>query len=211
MKVNKILIILILLSIVCTAFVYSYLPNEVPSHWNIKGDIDKYQSKEFVFFTASLPLLLYVFMIIVPKIDPKKKSYMKHKKAYRIFIYALIIFFIIIHWLAIGVSLDYNLNISGYIKIGVGLLFIILGNYMGQLRHNYTFGIKTPWTLASEKVWKKTHKAGGYGFIISGLIFILTAIFNNEMSFYIALGSLLIMVSALTIYSYLLYKKLENN
>ncbi|WP_066498565.1 SdpI family protein [Abyssisolibacter fermentans] len=211
MKVNKILIILILLSIVCTAFVYSYIPNEVPSHWNIKGAIDEYQSKEFVFFTASLPLLLYVFMIIIPKIDPKKKSYMKHKKAYRIFIYALILFFIVIHWLTIGVSLDYNLNISSYIKIGVGLLFIILGNYMGQLRHNYTFGIKTPWTLASEKVWKKTHKAGGYGFIISGLIFILTAIFNNEMSFYIALGSLLIIVLALTIYSYLLYKKLENN
>lgn len=203
MKVNKLLILLILLSVIGTFFVYNALPDRIPSHWNLKGEVDSYSGKSFVFFTGFLPLGLYILMLYLPKIDPKRQSYSKHKKAYEIVIIVILLFLMMLHWSTILFALGFNLNISTLVRWGVGLLFIVIGNYMGQIRHNYFFGIKLPWTLANETVWRKTHRVGGFGFIIVGLIFILT---SSIISFI----SLIVLTVGLGIYSYLEFKKLEN-
>lgn len=210
MKINKWLIVLMLISIIATIYIYGLLPDRIPTHWNMKGEIDDYNGREFVFFTALLPLGLYLLMIIIPKIDPRRDSYLKHKKAYTVIILLTIIVLIGIHWVSILAALGYNVNIGLIVKLFLGLLFVVMGNYMGQIRHNYTFGIRTPWTLANETVWKKTHRVGGYGFIISGITFIISAFVDNTftsvLSFVIVIG----IVVFSFIYSYVLYKKLPN-
>ncbi|MDI3534505.1 MAG: hypothetical protein PWQ82_870 [Thermosediminibacterales bacterium] len=203
MKPNKILILLIMLSILGTFFVFNDLPDRIPTHWNLKGEVDSYSGKSFAFFTAFLPLILYILSLYLPKIDPKRQSYLKHKKAYEIVIMFILLFLIMIHWATILFSLGYNLDISTVVRWGVGLLFIVIGNYMGQIRHNYFFGIKLPWTLANETVWRKTHRVGGFGFIVVGLIFILT---SSIISFI----SLIVLVIGLGVYSYIEFKKLES-
>lgn len=208
MKINKWLIVLMLISIIATIYIYGSLPNRIPTHWNMKGEIDDYSGREFVFFTAILPLGLYLLMIIVPKIDPKKDSYLKHKKAYAITILFIIIVLIGIHWASILAALGYIVNIGFIVKLFIGLLFVVMGNYMSQIRHNYTFGIRTPWTLANETVWKKTHRVGGYGFIISGIMFIISAFIDNTVTSVIAFIVVMSVAVFSFIYSYLLYKKI---
>lgn len=209
MKKDWILIGIILLSFIVTIFVYNDLPEEVPRHWGIDGEIDAYWGKEGVFLTAILPFLLYLLMKFLPKIDPKKESYKKHKKAYNMTIFAIIIFIIIMHWITVYASLGNNINIQRLVNMGVGLLFIIIGNYMGQIRHNYFFGIKTPWTLANEEVWRKTHRMARYPFVILGILFIIAGFIKSEIAIGLIIGGVIILVLFPTVYSYLLFKKIN--
>ncbi len=207
MKINKWMVLLILLSIIGTILVYSYLPNKVPSHWNIAGEIDAYQQKTWVFFTAVLPLVLYMLMVFLPKIDPKKDSYLKHQKAYTVTQLFIVVFMIFIHWITVAVAMGYSINIGIVMRLAVGILFIILGNYLGQIRQNYFFGIKTPWTLANEQVWKKTHRMGGYVFVLLGILMAATVFLSNRWAFFIMMGGLFASAAYVLIYSYFIYKK----
>ncbi|GAG67882.1 unnamed protein product [marine sediment metagenome] len=208
-KIQKGMIILILISMIATFFIYSSLPEKIPMHWNIKGEINSYGGKSFVWFTALLPLIIYLLMIYVPEIDPKRESYKKHKKAYEILMNILVPFFIVVHWITIFSALGHQISVGRIIPIGVGILFIVIGNYMGQIRPNYTFGIKIPWTLANETVWKKTHRVGSFAFILSGLIFIIAGIINKPFSFILAISSIFVALIYTGVYSYLEYKKIH--
>ncbi|WP_432662123.1 SdpI family protein [Wukongibacter baidiensis] len=209
MKINKILVFLMIISILGTIFVYSSLPERIPGHFNFKGEVDRYDDKISVFFTALLPLAIYLLMLFLPKIDPKRKSYQKHKKAYDISKTIMVIFMVMLHWVIILYSLGFNIDVGIIVRVGVGILFIVLGNFMSQIRHNYFFGIKTPWTLSNETVWKKTHRVGAFSFIVAGLIMIASSPFSGIM----AQASLItaIAVAALypIVYSYIVYRKIS--
>lgn len=209
-NIHKGTIILILISIIATVFIYSSLPEKIPMHWNIRGEVDSYGSKSFVWFTALFPLGIYLLMIYVPEIDPRRKSYKKHKKAYEVLMNILVLFFIALHWIAISYALGYQISVGKIIPIGIGILLVVIGNYMGQIRPNYTFGIKTPWTLADETVWKKTHRVGSSVFILSGLVFIIAGIINKPYSFTLAISSVFVALIYIIVYSYLEYKKIHS-
>jgi len=210
MKKDGFLIIIALISLIATFFVYGSLPEEIPRHWGSNGEVDAYWGKEGAFLTAALPLLLYFFMRFLPKIDPKRDSYKKHKKAYNMTIYAIILLMIALHWITMYVSLGNDVNIKLLVNMGVGILFIIIGNYMGQIRHNYFFGIKNPWTLASEEVWNKTHRVVRYAFILLGLIFIIGAFTPGKITTLLIIGGIILLLIFTTIYPYLLFKKIKN-
>jgi uncharacterized membrane protein len=208
-KLDRWMMVVIFISIIITGVIYNRLPDQVPIHWNIAGEIDDYGSRYFVWFTALLPLMMIGFMNVIPKIDPKKESYKKHKKAYEKVIIVLSLFFIILHWMSITAALGYAVPVGMIVSKMVGKLFIIMGNYMGQIRPNYTFGIKTPWTLADETVWKKTHRVGGIAFIIAGFVFIMTGIINNEYGFWISFIFTMGIVVYMFLYSYWQFYKLH--
>lgn len=211
MNFKKIFFALILLSIVCTGFVYDLLPSNIPSQWGFNGEISDYKPRWFAIVTALLPMVMYMLMIVVPKIDPKKKAHQKHKKVYEIFTMCIVLFLIAIHWAVIGISVGFKINISMYIRIGLGILFIILGNRMGQIRPNYLLGIKTPWTLHSETVWKKTHKFGGIVFIVVGVIQMLAVFIRGSKGNYVSFISIALLLISITLYSYLAYAREQKN
>ncbi|WP_432406123.1 SdpI family protein [Wukongibacter sp. M2B1] len=208
MKISKILIVLIILSIIGTVLVYSSLPEKVPTHFNFKGEVDKYSDRSSVFFTGILPLIIYVLMIVVPKIDPKKRSYQKHEKAYSITKTTIILFCIMMHWLMIMYSLGFNVNVGMIVRMAIGTLFIVMGNFMGQIRQNYSFGIKTPWTLADKTVWKKTHRVGGFSFIVGGIILIASSFFNGIIGMIALIVAIAISAFYPMLYSYIVYRKI---
>lgn len=209
-KLDILFILIMLLSLFGTIFIFKELPDKIPTHWNIKEDADNYSSKSFAYLTALLPVFMYLLMKVIPKIDPKKDSYKEHEKAFRVTMFSVILFLIGIHWYTLGYSLGYPLDIIKYIKISLGIMFVIIGRYMPQIRFNYFFGIKTPWTLSSSTVWIKTHMVGGYFYFVMGIVFILSSFFNTEISFYISIGSLVLISLGLILYSYILYKKEKN-
>ncbi|AOT70510.1 SdpI family protein [Geosporobacter ferrireducens] len=207
MKINKWMLLIIILSIIGIAVVYPSLPEEIPGHWNAAGEVNRYDHKASVWITGLLPLGIYLLMVFLPKIDPKRAAYLKHEKAYMIAQWVIVLLLIYIQWIAIAAALGYGVDIGIAIRLALGIVFILLGNYMSQIRHNYFFGIRNPWTLANEQVWKKTHRVGGYGFVIVGIISVLTTFTTGTTAFAITIGSLVIMVSVTFVYSYLTYKK----
>lgn len=210
-KQTYLLLTLCILSFLGHFLVFFQMPDTVPIHWNVSGEPDGYANKLATLFLALLPLLMLGLLNVIPKIDPRGKNYEKHKKAYDVFSLCLILLLIALNWISNGAILGYPVSISRLVPTGVGFLLIAVGNYMPQLRTNYTMGIKNPWTLESEWVWKKTHVAGGFVFIIMGLCMILNGFFSNPWTSQITVGIVLLGVFGLEVYSYLLYRKWRAN
>lgn len=205
------LFILCALSFIGHLFVLPLLPDQIPIHWNVYGEADNWAGKFSSLFLALLPALMLILFLVIPRIDPRGKNYEKHQKAYQVFISVMIIFFNIILWIINAAGLGYPVPIGRLVPIGCGLILIAVGNYMPQLRTNYTMGIKNPWTLESEWVWRKTHAMGGIVFCIMGFVMILNGFFPADWMAKISLGSILLGVLGLEVYSYLLYRKWKSN
>ncbi|MDK2822203.1 MAG: hypothetical protein PWQ67_83 [Clostridia bacterium] len=205
-------LIFLVIPLIIAFLVYPYMPEQVPTHWNTNGEIDRYSSKEFgTFFLPLLNIGLYILFILLPQLDPKRANYQKFASSYIFLRYTIHIFFILLFALIILTSLGYSIDIGLWISLGVAILFILLGNIMSRVRHNYFVGFKFPWTLANEDVWRKTHMLGSKLMVVGG-VFALIGIFftENNMRFIILMTGIFLPMVVTLIYSYLIFKKLNN-
>lgn len=199
-------VVLIVIAFLINIAVYSKLPDQIPTHWNVAGEIDGYSSKVFGAFMAPvIMLVVWLGMKFLPNIDPKKKNYEKFDSSYSIIICLLTSFFFVLHLLTITVSLGYDISINKVIPLIIGILFIILGNYMPKSKSNFFYGIKTPWTLTSDVSWRKTHRLGGKLFVIAGIIVVISSIFLTgtvQVSIFVISTSIATLVPIVASYFY---------
>ena len=205
-----------LIAIVAAPFIYlasiwKGLPASVPLHWNIKGEIDRYGDKsELLLIPILLPLLIYLIFSLVPLIDPKGKIKQMGNK-YFMLKAAMTIFMSILAMIIIYAVKNQSLYNPNYIVLLIGVLFVILGNYFKTLRANYFIGIKTPWTLENETVWKETHKLAGKIWFIGGFIIILSSlILDKKANFSVFVGITIIVSLVPVIYSFFKFRSLSN-
>lgn len=212
-RVNPVLLGIILLFLGAGVLLYGWLPEQVPIHWNIRGEVDRYGGRFMGAFGLPLfTLVLYLIMVLIPRIDPKKANYPKFTGAYNAFMAAFVIFMLALHSAVLLFAFGYHIDIGVFTQIGVGLLFIVMGNYLTRVRHNYFFGIKTPWTLADETVWRKTHRVGGILFVAAGVLTVASVFACSgwpEIRFTITIASIIGASIISVVYSYLLFRKLE--
>ena len=200
---------LIVLSVISWLINFSALPEQVPIHWG-KDGVDGFQAKGVAFFTLhAIMIFIYVLMMLIPKIDPKKKNFNYFSKGYMIINYALISLFFVINTMILLICLGFNIPMERLAGPFVGGLFVILGNYLQQARSNFFIGIRTPWTLSNDDVWRKTHRLGGKLFMGGGLIIFLTVFMPINWEFYIITGVVAVIVIVPTVYSYLLFQKMS--
>lgn len=199
---------LLILTAAASVFFYNNLPARIVTHWNFSGEPDGYgsgQTQAIVF-----PLLvigMYILFLLLPYLDPKKDRYEQFSKIYHIFKNTILSLIIIIYFVMALNGLGYNLPV-GVITPGlIGLLFIVLGNYMGKLKMNWFMGIRTPWTLSSETVWNKTHRFGGKMFILAGLLMIAQIFLPLAWKLPVFIVSLLLLIFGTIGYSYIVYLK----
>ncbi|PJW13957.1 hypothetical protein CV945_11225 [Geobacillus sp. Manikaran-105] len=181
-NVSRLTIVLTVLAYFLSLAALPYLPDQVAIHWNASGEADGFSSKWFG--ALLLPVLMTVFtflMAVLPKLDPKRENYARFQTSYRMVNAALACFFLLLHIVTLAYNLGVPVDIGQLVPVGVGALLIVLGNYMPKIKHNYFIGIRTPWTLASETVWHKTHRLGGKVFIAMGILSMLTAFWRGEM------------------------------
>jgi uncharacterized membrane protein len=207
---NKNALILSVVSFIAVLAFYPFLPEEIPLHWNSAGVVDGWGNKLNIFWIAGLPVATIFLFEFLPKIDPKPESYKKHKKAFGWIIWLTVITFIGISWMTVAFSMGFKFDVSIVMRLSIGALFIGLGNYMGQIRQNYFVGIKTPWTLANETVWKKTHRRGAVVFVLMGLAVIISIIFPSEYLASIIISVTLGGTGYLILYSYLEFRKIND-
>lgn len=209
MKLKKELpiITIVLLPFIYLAYLWNDLPNKVPMHWNMKGEIDRYGDKsELIIIPFLLPLLIYVIFLVIPKIDPKNKLNKMGNKLQTVK-FLLTTFMSILALFIIYTAKHQTLTNPNYIVLLIGILFIILGNYFKTIQPNYFIGIRTPWTLENETVWKKTHKLGGKMWFVGGIIVVLSSlVLNKQLNFTLFLIITAIISIIPITYSYVVFK-----
>jgi len=205
------LIAIVLLPFIYLAYIWNQLPEKVPMHWN-NGEIDRYGDKmELILIPLLLPLLVYVIFLVVPRIDPKKKLNKMGNKLQTLKFLMTTLMSILALFIIYSAK-NQSLANPNYIVLLIGLLFIILGNYFKTIKANYFIGIRTPWTLENETVWKKTHKLGGKMWLIGGIIIAISSVLlDTKLNF----NLLIIITGIITIipiaFSYLIYKREKEN
>lgn len=201
------LLILGAASLIGTAVILHLLPEQVPLHWGVDGQVDRYGHRANVFITGGLPILMYGLMALIPRIDPRRDSYRKHRKAFSQIIVLLILFLVAIHWVTIAIALGADIDVQTFVCLAIAVLFVVVGNVLPRARPNYTFGIRTPWTLADEDVWRRTHRVGGYVFWIMALVFAAAAFIPSMFGFLLAMGVTAVGVVFVLVYSYILFDR----
>lgn len=198
---------MILFSFVIGIYFYPQMPEKMASHWNAQGQVDGYMSKFWGLFLMPFVLVgLALLFTAIPRIDPLKANIKKFRKYYDEFIILFFIFMLSIHFQAILWNIGIKISPNVIAPIGFGILFFFIGILCENAKRNWFIGIKTPWTLSSERVWEKTHKIGGKLFKIAGVIAFVGVFFQSYALFFIFVP--VISVAAYTIiYSYVEYQK----
>ncbi len=209
---NKTIMFLVWMVIVITwivAFIYEpKLPEQVPTHWNADGEVDGYTSKPWgVYLLPIISTVMTFFISLMPKISPKGFKLDAAKKVYNIIILLMALFMLFVMILSFEAGLNKSVDLSRWMIGAMGVLFVIIGNYLSKVPKNFFLGIRTPWTLASDEVWYKTHRVGSWTFVLGGVLAVLSTLTQVSMSWLIWI--LVIAALVPVVYSLIIYKKVE--
>ncbi len=198
----------LMFAIAAWAWVQIPAGTQVPIHWNASFEPDGYGSKAVgLLLMPAITGLIALLLAAIPRLDPKGENIRRSMPAYRALWIALMIFFFLMYVAMVASIFGRAPNAFQLIPVGIGVLFIILGNYMGKIRPNYMFGVRTPWTLSSDLAWNKTHRLAGWLFVLLGLLTILSTFAANEtLWLWVMLGGVLVMLVVVTVYSYKVWK-----
>jgi len=208
-------IIIIIVQLTLALYLSSFIANDarIPSHWNIRGEIDGYTGKwTAILLFPGINAFLFIFMLILPIISVRyRETSERFSRMVPIITNIVIFFFAIIHIYTLLLGAELVSNTGSFLYYALGLMFILLGNVLPKMPSSFYIGIRTPWTLSSEYVWRKTHKIGGICFVISGLlmIFIPAILGNNATALTVMFVLFMSLVLYPVLYSFILYKKEE--
>lgn len=206
------------IAITVTAFILSavalpYLPPKVPIHWNIHGQVDGYGSP--LFATGLMPIISVAMLLlfaVLPWLSPKQFELDTFRSTYWFIIFVIMTFMVYVHGLTLWSALGHKTDVPRAIFAGLLLMFGLMGNVLGKVRRNFWVGIRTPWTLANDRVWNDTHRLAGRLFVAAGLtgVPLLLLPVPVELLFIIVIS--LIMAAAIipVAYSAVHYKKLQS-
>lgn len=212
-RVLSILIVLICFGLALWA--YPQLPEKVPAHWNLAGEVNRYTGRlSGAFLLPSIMLVLLAFNYVIPRIDPKRNNYKLMDKAYWATIFGITFFLGVMYFGIIIYSLGlvhFNL-VPILVQVGIGLLFMVIGNYLPKVKYNYLFGIRNPWTLANEDVWYKTHRFMGPIFVVAGIIMAVAGFimaFWFKSAFPILMPLVIVLALTSLAYAYISFRKIN--
>ena len=201
------IIIGLVITFIVTIAVYPAVPDRVVSHWNAAGQADGFLSK--VWGLSLIPLImtgLVALLVVLPRIDPYKENYEKFGNYYEGFILVFVLFLLAVQVQIILWSTGYQISPNLTFPFLIGALFIYIGFLLGHAEQNWFVGIRTPWTLSSKTVWKKTHEIGGKLFKIAGVISCAGIVAGAYALWFILIPVLVVAVYTVA-YSYFEYQK----
>lgn len=208
MKNTFINVSLIAVAILLSVLTYSSLSPEIAIHWT-NGEVTRTAPKLLgVILIPSIMIMIYWMFSLLFKTDPKKKNVNNRIKNIVISTVLLLLFSIHVAVLAVGLGYDLNMNIVAGLIIGT--ITMILGNIMPQAKKNFTFGLRTPWTLSNEKVWAISNRFTGRIFFLAGFLIILSVIVIPEYNVVFTVSLVLLVALVGTIHSFLVYKRVAN-
>jgi uncharacterized membrane protein len=212
MKLSRALTLLVLMAV--AAAVYSLLigprlPETVPTHWNINGQPDQYGSKTIVMWLMPILILAFAGLTwLLPKISPKNYEVDRFGSTYHFLMTMIGALFLVLHVTIMQASESGAFEMQRVFPIAFGLFFMVLGNVLGKVQRNFWIGIRTPWTLADERVWDQTHRAAAKLWFFGGLVMAVLGLLN--MPAVVSFGLLMLLALVPLIHSFVIWRKLQD-
>jgi uncharacterized membrane protein len=201
---------IVLIPFVFLAFLWNTLPEKVPTHWNYKGEIDRWGDKySLIGLLFLLPVLTYLLLLIIPKIDPKKRIDLMGGKYYQLK-FIIVLLMSLLSLFILYLTKNQSISNPNLIFALIGILIVVMGNYFKVIQPNYFLGIRTPWTLENKEVWKSTHTFASKLWFIGGLLIIIGGIILPDEFFLVVFLSIIALIVIVPmVYSYFKFKEIE--
>ncbi len=188
------------------AFVYPELPARVPTHWNAAGEIDGWGERHTLLIHSVFLLGTAVVWLLLPRVSPQRFAVESFESTWWFSGMAMACLFAYLQCVHLWAAWKPGFPMDRAVLGGIGLFFVLLGNVMGKVRRNFWLGVRTPWTLANERVWYATHRLAAKTMVIGGVLTLVGALAALPLLAAAALiGSALVPV----IFSLVYYKRLE--
>jgi len=198
----------VVLALLISVLVYPRLPDRVPTHWDMQGNVND-DSPRFVgaFLLPIFMIGIWGLMQVLPSIDPRRANYAKMRGAYDLVVNATLTMLLVVHAMVIAMILGAPFSLTRIVPALVGAMFVVIGNVLPQARPNWFFGIRTPWTLTNDRVWRRTHRIAGYLFVACGLLMVASAAFPATIGFPVTFAGALIAGFGSVIFSFIVWKQ----
>ena len=191
-----------------TAATWRRLPDEMPIHWDIHGQPNGWGGRAAgALLLPTMALALWGIMTVLPSLDPRRANYPKFQSSYDLVIAATVGTLLLLHVAIVGNALGWPISIMRVAPLGMGILFLVLGNVLPRARPNWWFGIRTPWTLTSDRVWTRTHRVGGRLLVGAGLVAFVAALAPGTSSLLLAIASATAAALGSVVYSYVAWRQ----
>jgi uncharacterized membrane protein len=212
MTINRTLMVsalFILVALVAAVWLYPQLPAQVPVHWDLHGQINGTLPRLWgAAFPVLIILALAVLTVLLPLISPQQFEIQPFAAAYGVMMLAVQGMMLAVGLAVLLAGAGYALPIPAIAMLAVGVLLMVLGNYMGKLRKNFFIGIRTPWTLASDAVWERTHRMAGWLFVAAGLVMVASVLVGAPI--WLPLGAIAAATLLPVVYSLWIYRRLDH-
>lgn len=200
-----------LLVLVCwfvvVAAIWNHAPDQLPTHMNFRGEVDAFGGKFTGLLLAPITTVaLYLFLLMIPRWDKNLSTGANRFGTYPLFRLAIVVLLLLVDFLVLVRGLYPERGGAMMLPVLLGALFLFMGNLMGKIRPNRSFGVRTPWTFKSKRAWIGSHRVGGWLFFGEGLVLILLAFVRPQAWAFVFLGSSTVIVLFLFVYSYSLYR-----
>ena len=191
-----------------SAAAYPRLPDQVPVHWGIAGEADRWGSRfEGAVLLPLLMLAAWAVLRLLPRVDPLAPNYQKMQSTYDFMINATLTLLLAVHAMVLAAGLGYAVPIGRLTPVLIGALFVTLGNVLPRARPNWLFGIRTPWTLSNDRVWMRTHRVGGYAMTAAGLVVLAGAALPGAWPFAVFIVASAAAAIGPIVYSYVAWRQ----
>lgn len=189
--------------------VYGRLPASMAVHWNLDGNPDGWMPRPFgAFFAPVFMLVLSQLMRQLPRLDPRADEHLRSSTAYETIVAAALLLLLGCHGIVLAVALGYSVPIGRIVPALVGALFVAIGRAMPRLRPNRWAGVRTPWTLADEQVWARTHRLAGMSMTGAGITMIVAALaLPTALGMPVMIAAVVAAVIGPALYSYLTWRR----
>ena len=184
------------------------VPDRMPVHWGISGEPDRWGGRfEGLLVLPLIGIVVYLVLLAAPRIDPGRANYASFAGAYGTVRLVVLVAMLAIQVMMVLAARGRAVDIGAWVPLIVGGLFVVLGNLFGKLRPNWFIGIRTPWTLSSKQSWDRTHRAGGWVFILSGLLLMSSALAHPPWLVITVMSLIAAGIIGLVVYSYLVWRR----
>lgn len=198
---------ILLAMFVATAWVWPHAPDTVATHWGVDGQPDAWGSKATgLLMLPGVALGTWAFMLILPRFDPGRANYATFGGVYTAIRSVLIAFFAVMHGGALAAALGHEVDMGRIAAPAAGLMLLLLGGMIGKVRPNWFVGIRTPWTLTSKRAWTRTHRVGGWAFVLHGAVVFVAGLVSPPVAYAALFVGSLGIVAFVFAYSYLVWK-----
>jgi uncharacterized membrane protein len=198
---------IVLAMVAISAYGWVRLPDDaqLPIHWGVDGRPDGFAPKSIalVVFPA-LGILLASLFAGLPAIEPRRAHLERSVKPYRAVWIGALALLLLLHAAAVAAGLGIAVDMGRVFSAGLGGLLVATGNWLPKARSNFILGVRTPWTLSSERSWSVTHRLAGHGFVLVGLVLIALAALGapGPLRVAVLIVGLPVLVAALLVISY---------